>query len=167
MNRATLKQQKFIEAYAGNATEAARIAGYRCPMQQGQRLLRKDEISNAIKSRQVAELMPTILSRQERQEFWSRIMMNENESTRDRLRASELLGKSEADFTENVINQKPSIEDELSALSTKELKARYISHLTPEFMAEFGLVWKSDVVTGDPGEGEEISCGKIGEGAEV
>lgn len=46
------KQQVFVAAYIGeakeNATEAARIAGYLQPMQQGSRLLRNVEIRAAI-----------------------------------------------------------------------------------------------------------------------
>lgn len=49
----TLKQQRFIAAYLGeargNATEAARIAGYAHPMQAGHRLLRNDEIAARVK----------------------------------------------------------------------------------------------------------------------
>lgn len=44
----TLKQELFLSAYLGeakgNASEAARIAGYKNPMQEGSRLLRNDEI---------------------------------------------------------------------------------------------------------------------------
>ena len=45
----TFKQEKFVAAYlgeaAGNATEAARIAGYKSPGQEGHRLLKNAEIT--------------------------------------------------------------------------------------------------------------------------
>ena len=48
----TLKQRKFIDAYVGpangNATEAARQAGYAKPMEQGYENLRKPQISAEI-----------------------------------------------------------------------------------------------------------------------
>lgn len=47
--------------------------------------------------------MPKIANRQQRQEFWSSVMNDAEVDLSVRLRASELLGKSEADFTEKVI----------------------------------------------------------------
>jgi phage terminase small subunit len=46
----------------------------------------------------VARKRAEIAGRDERQAFWSEIMRDKNVSTRDRLRASELLGKSGGDF---------------------------------------------------------------------
>lgn len=43
-----------------------------------------------------------IANKIDRQTFWTNTMNNSVESMRDRLRASELLGKSEADFTEKI-----------------------------------------------------------------
>jgi phage terminase small subunit len=100
MNKLTSKQQKFVEAYCGNATEAARIAGYKQPMQQGERLLRKDEIHKAIEDREAPEKESRIATREERQEFWTNTMLDKETNMKDRLRASELLGKSGADFIE-------------------------------------------------------------------
>lgn len=58
----TLKQEKFVAAYLGaangNATEAARMAGYKQPAVYGQQLLRKTYISARIKA-QVAEYAGT------------------------------------------------------------------------------------------------------------
>lgn len=94
----TNKQQKFVEAYFGNATEAARIAGYAHPMQAGERVLRNVEIQKAIKDREKPERNARIASREDRQEFWTDTMLNPEQSMKDRLRASELLGKAGADF---------------------------------------------------------------------
>lgn len=51
----TPKQQLFVEAYLGlangNATEAARLAGFRQPRQQGSRLLSNVDIAEAIAER--------------------------------------------------------------------------------------------------------------------
>ena len=61
-NRLTLKQEAFIAAYLGaangNASEAARIAGYRHPADYGQQLLRKSHIAARV-SAKVAEIAAT------------------------------------------------------------------------------------------------------------
>lgn len=58
----TLKQEAFIAAYLGaahgNATEAARMAGYRQPQSQGSRLLKNVEIAARV-SQHVAERFAT------------------------------------------------------------------------------------------------------------
>ena len=43
-----------------------------------------------------------IATRVQRQQFWTEVMKNPEASLADRLRASELLGKSEADFVAKV-----------------------------------------------------------------
>lgn len=93
----TDKQQKFIDCYDGDIKKAAKAAklsyGY-C-----RRLVTKGHILSAIRKRINTEVRPiTIASRQKRQEFWSKTMKDTKQSMRDRLRASELLGKSEMDF---------------------------------------------------------------------
>lgn len=116
----TPKQQKFIDFYEGNATEAARKAGYKKPRASGHENLTKPNILAAIKNREKERILEGILSREERQIFWSRVIKGEETEQvvvgkgdercvedikpklSDRLKASELLGRSEADFTENI-----------------------------------------------------------------
>lgn len=103
-NKLTTKQQRFVDAYAGNATEAARQAGYKggdnTLAQAGRDNLRIPKIAEAIESRQQAENAPLIADRQARQRFWTETMQDTGGDMKDRLKASELLGRSEADFTE-------------------------------------------------------------------
>ena len=51
----TLKQERFVAAYLGdahgNATEAARIAGYKSPHPEGSRLLRNATIAARVKAK--------------------------------------------------------------------------------------------------------------------
>ncbi len=98
----TPKQQRFVEYYDGNATAAARKAGYRQPRQVGTRNMSNVVILAAIKSRESRKRKDTIATREDRQEFWSKVMKDKKEGMSERLRASDLLGKSEADFTENM-----------------------------------------------------------------
>jgi len=48
------KQQSFIDNYSGNATEAAKLAGYSeaTAYSQGQRLLKQPQIAEAIRTRE-------------------------------------------------------------------------------------------------------------------
>ena len=65
-SKLSLKQQRFVDAYEGNATEAAKTAGYASPMQQGSRLLRNVVIVGAIEDRhkkQISFLVSTIEER--------------------------------------------------------------------------------------------------------
>ena len=96
----TPKQQRFIEAYDGNATRAAIQAGYseKTACSIGERLLRNVDIKEAILKRERNRTMDIIATREERQSFWTGIMRNAEEKTTDRLKASELLAKSEGDF---------------------------------------------------------------------
>lgn len=108
----TEKQRRFVEAYmgqaCGNATEAARLAGYKGSentlAQAGRANLRKPQIAAAIVERRDKD--PLVLSRVELQELWTRIAKGEtvgNEPTptwKDRLKAMELLGRSRGDFLE-------------------------------------------------------------------
>ena len=65
-------------------------------------MLTNDDIKDTIKARETQRLAPTIATRQERQEFWTSVLRNEEEAMKNRLKAAELLGKSEGDFLERV-----------------------------------------------------------------
>lgn len=97
----SVKQRRFIEAYDGNATAAAIAAGYspKTARLQGHKNITKDNILEAIQSRENKRMKSTILTREERQAFWSDIIRNEDEKNiMAKLKASELLAKSEGDF---------------------------------------------------------------------
>lgn len=98
------KQLLFVEAYNGNATEAALKAGYspKTAESQGCRLLKNVKVAEAIRARQDKAIAPLVASRQDRQKFWTGVMNDKFEKMPDRLKASELLGKSEGDFLERV-----------------------------------------------------------------
>lgn len=99
-SKLTSKQRIFVEAYQGNATEAALAAGYSAKnaFKIGSELLQKSTIAKAIRSRETKRIKPLIANRQRRQQFWSSVMEDEEQPMKERLKASELLGKSEGDF---------------------------------------------------------------------
>jgi phage terminase small subunit len=134
----TPKQKRFIECYQGNATTAAQQAGYseKTAYAIGQKLLKNAEIQKAIQEREQERLSVVIASREERQSFWSETMRNPEEKMSDRIRASELLGKSEGDFLERVAAQVETLqapiievhfigEDELDEEGRFKDKSRY------------------------------------------
>jgi hypothetical protein len=114
----TLKQQKFVDCFDGNIKEAAAKAGLSYRYCRG--LVAKEHILEAIRNRQDTEVRPkTIATRQERQAFWTKTMRDKTAMMRDRLKASELLGKSEADFTENM-NYKNAYDDIIAYITPAE-----------------------------------------------
>lgn len=105
-NKLTPKQQKFLQIYTGNGVDAARKAGYTGSdatlSQTAYELLRKPEIAEAIAKRQNKEINKIVTHREKLQKFWSDIVENEDKELNARLKASELLGKSEAVFLHKV-----------------------------------------------------------------
>lgn len=98
----TGKQLKFISEYTKdfNATQAAIRAGYspKTAYSIGQELLKKPEIQNAMNENR----NKLIADRNERLQFWTTTMRDNNEEMKHRLKASELLGKAQSDFTEKI-----------------------------------------------------------------
>jgi len=107
-SRLTEKQRAFVEAYMGeaegNATRAAELAGYQGNENTlstvGSENLRKPKIRQAIRNRVTTD--PLVADRRERQAFWTAVMRAEegDPSTKDRMTAAKLLGKSQGDFVE-------------------------------------------------------------------
>jgi len=120
--RLTTKQQRFVDFYDGNGYKAARKADYNGSYDVLAHIaednLKKVHIAEAITNREKERNNPHIASREERQRLWSRIARGEElqrvvigvgndrkiveipPKMTDRLRASELLGRSEGDFLE-------------------------------------------------------------------
>ncbi|GHV55677.1 hypothetical protein FACS1894216_18580 [Synergistales bacterium] len=123
------RQRKFIDAYTGNAAQAAIAAGYSAKSARaiGRENLTKPDILEAIREREQERRDELIGTREERQIFWTAIMRDEAAEMKDRLHASELLGKSEGDFIERTeITGKdgaPVSTIDFSTRSTEELIA--------------------------------------------
>ncbi len=96
----TQKQRRFCETYAscGNGTRAAEAAGYGAPTQAAARLLTNVNVRQYVLNLTAAEDNKQIAASKQRQEFWTTIMRDESVAIRDRLKASELLGKAQGDF---------------------------------------------------------------------
>lgn len=100
------RQKKFCELYAacGNATEAARRAGYseKTAKQQGARLLTNVDLQDYIHELQEDDARHRIASAAQIKAFWSDVMRDTSQKTADRLKASEFLGKTAGMFVEKI-----------------------------------------------------------------
>lgn len=114
----TKRQQKFVDLYDGNIKTTAKKA----KMSYGycRRLVTQSHIKDALRNREKKRRIKGILDREERQLFWSDVIKGKETDQvvigrgddravvdiipklSDRLKASELLGRSEADFTDNI-----------------------------------------------------------------
>lgn len=93
----SLKQKKFCEEYviSGNATEAAKKAGYsdKTASEIGRQNLRKLEIQKYIQELTKAPQSARIATGAEVLEFFTEVMKNGEVGWKDRLRAAENLAK--------------------------------------------------------------------------
>lgn len=101
------RERRFVEAYLldpSNQTAAAKAAGYKgngdALAVQASRLLRRPKVQQGIAERVKASETANIATRIQRQEFWTTAMWDAELPFMARLKASELLGKSQADFIE-------------------------------------------------------------------
>lgn len=87
----------------GNATKAAIGAGYskKTAASIASRLLRKVKVKDALQQRVQAD--PVVGTRRDRQLLWTAAMNNSKVDWKNRLRASELLGRSQGDFIKDII----------------------------------------------------------------
>lgn len=125
----TIKQQRFINAYMGeakgNATQAARLAGYKgngdTLKQVGAENLAKPYIKAEIE--RLTRNDPLIATREEIQQFWTEVAKGHHGATlSDQLKASELLAKSRAMF-----NHKQEIDMNLKSITDVILEADKIT----------------------------------------
>ncbi|QTX32860.1 terminase small subunit [Aminithiophilus ramosus] len=103
----TPKQRAFVEIYDGNTTRAAIAAGYsqKWAGSNGDKLMKHPAIREALEKRISRKINSIVADREERQSFWSAVMRDEERDLKDRLRASELLARSEGDFLDRIENR--------------------------------------------------------------
>jgi len=97
-NRLTERQKRFVDLWNGKGKETAKLAGYKQPQYAAVRCLKIVNICQLINFKKDKELKPGILNREQRQKFWSDMMLNSEATRIEQLKASDLLGKSEGDF---------------------------------------------------------------------
>ena len=98
------KKKKFCEYYCGegngNIAQSAILAGYSSTYasKRACEFMKDPEILDYIKELTVDETNARIASIDKIQEFWTNIMNDEEQATKDRLRASEMLAKVKGMF---------------------------------------------------------------------
>lgn len=100
----------IIDAYCGdNWQELADLSGY--TIRYLKQIFKRPEVILAVQLRHKkdTELRPHIAHRKERQRFWTEVMRNQDENIYARMRASELLGKSEGDFVNRAEKEDPEL----------------------------------------------------------
>ncbi len=121
------RRETFCEAYmvSGNATQAAKDAGYsdKTAYSTGQRLLKNVEVIQYISGRRDALQSERVAQLEEVREFWTDTMRSEEHKVTDRLKASELLGKTYGAFLDRVeMDVNAHLSKELQNLTTEELR---------------------------------------------
>lgn len=100
----TEKQQRFVEAYAGpsmgNATDAARRAGYAHPTTQGPRLLENVGVQGALKSHSEKVRSAAIADTEECQKILTEIARSTDAEDKDRIAASRELCKMQGAYVQ-------------------------------------------------------------------
>ena len=142
------KELDFIRLYEGDPLEAAKLAGYSAPWSAVKRLMKKPAIAEAVHDRERKTIEPLVASRIKRQEFWTNTMQDEKTNMANRLKASELLGKSEGDFIERHIVEDDTLEARLRRL--KQLR-----DVTPEPKAIEMKPCDNDAITFEPIKGQD------------
>ena len=97
------KARAFVDAYYGSIKRACELSG--CSYGYAYVLSQRNDIKAILRSkiRNSASVRSMIATREERQVFWSRIMHDPEASQSDKMKASELLGRSYCDFAERKI----------------------------------------------------------------
>ena len=122
----TAKQKMFADEYikTGNAKQSYINAGYSARGNAAEaaasRLLRNVKVRDYIRQRNKELDRDTIADMQEVKEFWTNILRNKAADSKDRLKASELIAKTNGAFLDRIENSgiiKIDIADELKEWS--------------------------------------------------
>lgn len=104
----TAKEQAFVEAYAGDATHAAKLAGYGGNNQTlrstGCRVLKRPHVQAALKKKDYSKSKRRIMSRDEILENLTMVAEDPLAAPRDRVSALEKLARANGMFTDKIIS---------------------------------------------------------------
>ena len=122
------RRQAFCEAYlaSGNATEAARKAGYspQSARSQGQRLLTYADVQEYLAERNQEISAASTAQVEEIRQFWTATMRDQGAKTGDRLKASELLAKTYGAFLDRVeVDAEVKTRELMAGMTEEELRA--------------------------------------------
>lgn len=104
----TVKQKMFADEYikCGNATQSYISAGYKARGNGAEvnacKLLRNTKVRDYIRKRNKQLDKSTIADMQEVKEFWSNMLRDGNGDSKDRLKASEYIAKTNGAFLDRI-----------------------------------------------------------------
>lgn len=128
VNKLTAKQQAWIDYYkhGKTATEAARLAGYKAKDDNGFQSIGSENLRKLavyIAERDKILETPRIADMEEINAFWTNVMRDKDEETKDRLKASELRAKAAGAFVQQIEHSGTlEVENPLAGLTTEELR---------------------------------------------
>jgi len=154
------RQKAFCEAYAmsGNATEAAKQAGYspKTSYSIGQRLLKNVEVLDYIRQLREEINAEQIAEVEEIRRFWTDILRDEKSKPKDRLKASEYLGRTFGVFLEQFVvkEREQRAEDDSNETATDKIAMLrdYLTELSEEQLRALAMACENGAFS----EGEVI-----------
>lgn len=109
MKKLNINQQKFVEEYAklGNETEAYRLAYPSAKKEEviranASRLLTNANVREYLEELKQKTSSENIADMQEVKEFWTTIIRNPNERTDNRLKASDMIAKTNGAYLQKI-----------------------------------------------------------------
>lgn len=128
----TVKQAKFVLFYTGNATEAAKKAGYRNPGQTGYKVLNNAKVQQAIHVPQPDTDTPSVkvYDRAALIKYWSEIIDSTAYTNQEKIKASENLARAQAVFVDRQAIMGQFTHEHLDRLTDNELKSKVMELLT-------------------------------------
>lgn len=121
-NGLTIREKQVVEAYDGFTPYREIGAKLGITGENVSVIMCRPHVIKAIQEREVTNeiFKPLIASREELQVFWTTIMRDEENGLKDRMKASEYLGKSFGMFVEKIEQKNTvSFEDMLKALDKR------------------------------------------------
>ena len=128
MSKLTAKQQAWVDYYkqGKTAAEAARLAGYKARDDNGFQSIGSENLRKLavyIAERDKILETPRIADMEEINAFWTNVMRDKGEETKDRLKASELRAKAAGAFVQQIEHSGAlEVDNPLAGLTTEELR---------------------------------------------
>lgn len=128
MAKLTAKQQAWIDYYkqGKTAAEAARLAGYKAKNDNGFQSIGSENLRKLavfVADRDKLLEAPRIAGMEEINAFWTDILRDKEQDTKDRLKASELRAKAAGAFVQKVEHSGTlEVDNPLAGLTTEELR---------------------------------------------
>ena len=133
MVKLTERQRLFVQHYTGNATEAARLAGYKSPEVEGCRLLKNAKVVSVLTTRVQVQESNAGITRAQKKERLKQII--EGEDDKLAMQAIDIDNKMQAEYIQKhevTHNFQDKTDDEVLADVIADLEARGYKVVPPK-----------------------------------